>query len=125
MKNNDLKTVLLNWPQFNINEFVQTSIGNGGSDIFIGENSVLKCCPSDVNAWQRLSFLNEKFLLNQLYGCIQNVVIPKVIEGLQDYEDGFMQTKIKGHCLTLLDISLSHSLHLIRAIIFLVSICYN
>lgn len=96
MKNNDLKTVLLNWPQFNINEFVQTSIGNGGSDIFIGENSVLKCCPSDVNAWQRLSFLNEKFLLNQLYGCIQNVVIPKVIEGLQDYEDGFMQTKIKG-----------------------------
>lgn len=96
MENNNLKTVLLNWPQFNINEFVQTSIGNGGSDIFIGKNSVLKCCPSSINEWQRLSFLNEKFLLTQFYGCIQNIVIPKVIEGLQDYPDSFMQTKIKG-----------------------------
>lgn len=99
MKNNDLKTIFLNWPQFNMRDFVQTSIGNGGSDIFIGKNSVLKCCPSDVNEWQKLSFLNEKILLSQFNGCVQNIVIPKIVEGRQDFQDSFMQTKMKGDSL--------------------------
>lgn len=99
INNNGLTYLSLNWPQTNINEFVQTTIGNGGSDIFIGEDTVFKYCSNSINEWQRLSFLNEKFLLSQLNGCIGNIIIPQIIEPNKNYQEGFMQSKVKGSSL--------------------------
>lgn len=99
INNNGLTYLRLNWPQINVNEFVKTTIGNGGSDVFVGEDKVFKYCSKNTNEWQQLSFLNEFFLLSQLNGYVGSIAIPQIVYPNKNYKDGFLQSKAKGSSL--------------------------
>lgn len=90
---NDLK---YHWNQYNLDEFLLTNNGSSGAQVFIGKDYVFKFYPENINVWQKLSFINEVNILNELDGNIFNVKIPKIIKPKQNYSNGFVQTKVNG-----------------------------